>query len=108
MTILVRNLIVIFGLCLAGCSDDSTTRVTPSIDVVDNEQVQNRGAGKDNWWDKLPRPEWAAFERIEQDQEWFEVYLVADGIYAIYEPGQFEEVMSFLILGDDNALLFDT
>jgi glyoxylase-like metal-dependent hydrolase (beta-lactamase superfamily II)/membrane-bound inhibitor of C-type lysozyme len=73
-----------------------------------NEQVQNRGAGKDNWWDNLPRPEWSAFERIDQDQDWFEVYRVADGIFAIYESGQFEEVISFLITGDDRALLFDT
>ena len=75
---------------------------------TDNEQVQNRGANKDNWWDKLPRPEWAAFEKIEQDQDWFEVYRVADDVFAIYEPGQFEEVMSFLIVGTEKALLFDT
>jgi glyoxylase-like metal-dependent hydrolase (beta-lactamase superfamily II) len=31
-----------------------------------------------------------------------------DGIYAIYEPGQFEEVISFLIVGSKQALLFDT
>ena len=80
----------------------------PATGISNNEQVQNRGANKDNWWDKLPRPEWASFERIDQDQDWFEVYLVADDVYAIYEPGQFEEVMSFLIIGDKNALLFDT
>jgi glyoxylase-like metal-dependent hydrolase (beta-lactamase superfamily II) len=79
-----------------------------SSDAATNEQVQNRGAGKDNWWDKLPRPEWSAFERIDQDQDWFDVYRIADGVFAIYEPGQFEEVISFLILGDDRALLFDT
>ncbi len=76
--------------------------------VADNEQVQNRGANKDNWWDSLPRPEWSAFEKIEQSEDWFEVYRVDDGIFAIYEPGQFEEVISFLITGDDFALMFDT
>ncbi|MDH3533866.1 MAG: MBL fold metallo-hydrolase, partial [Gammaproteobacteria bacterium] len=79
-----------------------------SADFVSNEQVQNRGANKDNWWDSLPRPEWSAYERIEQDQDWFEVYRVADDIFAIYEPGQFEEVISFLITGQERALLFDT
>jgi len=73
-----------------------------------NEQVQNRGADKDNWWDSLPRPEWSAFERIEHDQDWFEVFRVADGVFAVYEPGQFEEVISFLITGEQRALLFDT
>ena len=76
--------------------------------MSNNEQVQNRGADKDNWWDSLPRPEWSAFEKIEQSEDWFEVYRVDDGVYAIYEPGQFEEVMSFLITGTDFALLFDT
>jgi hypothetical protein len=64
--------------------------------------------GKDNWWDNLPRPEWSAFHRIEQEQDWFEVYRIEDGIFAIYESGQFEEVISFLVTGDDRALLFDT
>lgn len=79
-----------------------------SYSSADNEQVQNRGANKDNWWDKLPRPEWGAFELVPQDQDWFEAYRVAEGIYAIYEPGQFEEVISFLIEGTERALLFDT
>lgn len=91
---------------LVGC--ERAPSETPEAPVANNEQVQARGADRDNWWDKLPRPEWAAFEKIEQDQDWFEVYLVADDVYAIYEPGQFEEVMSFLIVGDDSALLFDT
>ncbi len=91
--------------CLFGCGAETSV---PEVGTANNEQVQERGANKDNWWDKLPRPEWSAFERIEQDQDWFEVYLVADGVYAIYEPGQFEEVMSFLILGEERALLFDT
>ena len=78
---------------------------------VDDEQaagVENRGSDTANWWDALPRPEWALYEKIAQDQDWFEVYRVADGVFAIYEPGQFEEVISFLIEGTERALLFDT
>ena len=92
---------------LAGCGGEPPAE-TSAPEVVDNEQVQNRGANKDNWWDSLPRPEWSAYRKIEQSEDWFEVYLVDDEIYAIYEPGQFEEVMSFLIIGDDFALMFDT
>ena len=93
---------------LIGACGDSREDSAAEAPVANNQQVQERGANKDNWWDKLPRPEWAAFEKIDQDQDWFEVYRVADDVYAIYEPGQFEEVMSFLILGDERALLFDT
>ena len=39
---------------------------------------------------------------------WFEVYKVAPGTFAIYEPHQAEEVISYLILGKQKALLFDT
>lgn len=91
-------------LLLAACGGE----VPQGTTTADNTQVQNRGANKDNWWDALPRKEWAAFEAVPQGQPWFEVYNVSDGVYAIYEPGQFEEVISFLIVGEQRALLFDT
>jgi glyoxylase-like metal-dependent hydrolase (beta-lactamase superfamily II) len=104
-------MLVVFTVLVA-CSKESEvpaiSAMTSDPEVRDNAQVQNRGADKDNWWDSLPRPEWSAYQRIDQDEDWFEVYLVDDGIYAIYEPGQFEEVMSFLITGEDFALMFDT
>ena len=60
------------------------------------------------WCDRLPRPEFAREQRVPVAQDWFEVYRVADGVFAIYEPFQFQEVISYLIVGDDSALLFDT
>jgi len=108
---MMRSLVLAITLfTFVGCSWGLKQGRTPEPEaaVVNNSQVQNRGADKDNWWDALPRPEYASFEKVEQDQDWFEVYKVASGVYAIYEPGQFEEVMSFLVLGDDRALLFDT
>ncbi len=72
------------------------------------EKVENRGANKENWWDKLPRPEWKAFPQIQTNSNWFEVYQITPNIIAIYEPGQFEEVISYLITGTDKAVLWDT
>jgi glyoxylase-like metal-dependent hydrolase (beta-lactamase superfamily II) len=40
--------------------------------------------------------------------DWFEVYRVAEGVFAIAEPYQFQEVISYLVLGFERALLFDT
>ena len=77
-------------------------------DPEHDAQVENRGAGTENWWDSLPRPEWSQYERVAVDDDWFEVYRIIDGVFAIYEPGQFEEVISFLIAGQNYALLFDT
>lgn len=85
----------------SGCADEP-------LPDSDGDLVQNRGEGKENWWDALPRPAWNELERVEQDQAWFEVYRVEDGIFAIYEPGQFEEVISYLIVGSEKAVLFDT
>ena len=82
--------------------------MTAAAEVANNQQVQNRGADKDNWWDALPRPEWSAFTKVDLGDGWFDVYRIGDEIYAIHEPGQFEEVISFLIVGNDFALMFDT
>jgi glyoxylase-like metal-dependent hydrolase (beta-lactamase superfamily II) len=76
--------------------------------TADNALVQNRGEGKDNWWDALPRPAWNEFEKVFESQGWFEIYQIRPDVFAIYEPGQFEEVISYLIVGSDRALLFDT
>ncbi len=56
----------------------------------------------------LPRPAYAAFEKHPTSNEWFEVYEVEPDIWAIYEPFQWQEVISYLIVGSESALLFDT
>jgi glyoxylase-like metal-dependent hydrolase (beta-lactamase superfamily II) len=63
---------------------------------------------KPDWCKSLPRPEYKALERVPVSDPWFEVYKVAANTYAIYEPHQSEEVISYLILGQQKALLFDT
>ena len=40
--------------------------------------------------------------------EWFEVMEVADDVFAISEPQHWEQVISYLIVGGDSALLLDT
>jgi glyoxylase-like metal-dependent hydrolase (beta-lactamase superfamily II) len=61
-----------------------------------------------DWCRQLPRPEYAKLERVLPGEPWFEVYRIRSGVFAIYEPKQFEEVISYLILGEKRALLFDT
>jgi glyoxylase-like metal-dependent hydrolase (beta-lactamase superfamily II) len=60
------------------------------------------------WCRQLPRPEYATLQRVLSDESWFEIYRIRPGVFAIYEPKQFEEVISYLILGEKRALLFDT
>ncbi len=62
----------------------------------------------EKWYEKLPRPAWNGYEKLDQPDGWFEVYSLTDTVYAIYEDGQFEEVISYLVLGEERAALIDT
>lgn len=44
----------------------------------------------------------------QPDFDWFEVRSFAHDIYGIGEPGHFEDVKSFLVVGDELAMLVDT
>ena len=61
-----------------------------------------------DWCHALPRPEYKTLERVSISDPWFEVYKPAQGVFAIYEPHQAEETISYLIVGEKRALLFDT
>ena len=63
---------------------------------------------KPEWCQELPRPEYQRLPRLLADNSWFEVYEVVNGVFAIYEPHQAEETISYLITGDKQAVLFDT
>lgn len=63
---------------------------------------------KPEWCRQLPRPAYRNLERIAIQDSWFEVYRIRSGVFAIYEPHQAEEIISYLILGVKRAVLFDT
>src|SRR5216684_6438944 len=65
-------------------------------------------AQQPEWCEKLPRPAYSKLERVPTADPWFEVYKIRPGVFAIYEAHQLEEVISYLIIGRDKALLFDT
>ena len=74
-----------------------------NIELKVTAQVSNP-----EWCRALPRPEYKTLERASVSDPWFEVYKPAPGVFAIYEPHQAEEVISYLITGSNGALLFDT
>jgi glyoxylase-like metal-dependent hydrolase (beta-lactamase superfamily II) len=61
-----------------------------------------------DWCKSLPRPVYSKLERVKIPDPWFEVYKIRPGVFAIYEPHQLEEVISYLIVGTQKAILFDT
>ena len=62
----------------------------------------------ESWCDAAPLPELAAMEAPGAGDDWFKVYSVAPGVFAITEPRQAEGVTSFLVIGSERAVLFDT
>lgn len=60
------------------------------------------------WNKELPREQYKELVYIKNSQEWFQVYKTDEHIYAIYEPHHFQEVISYLIIGSNYALLLDT
>jgi len=82
-----------FPLALAAQSSDSRPQQSAQVP---------------EWCRPLPRPEYKSLERIPVTDAWFDVYKPAPAVFAIYEPHQSEEVISYLIVGNKQALLFDT
>lgn len=62
----------------------------------------------EKWWEALPRPGYASLEKVGIYEDWFEVYKLGEGTYAIYEPYQFQEALSYLVLGAERAALVDS
>jgi glyoxylase-like metal-dependent hydrolase (beta-lactamase superfamily II) len=60
------------------------------------------------WPACLPRPQWRSFKQLHVPGDWVEVYEVQPGVFALYEPRHWEEVISYLVLGRNRALMWDT
>lgn len=62
----------------------------------------------ESWCDAPPPPEVVALKLADVQDDWFKVFAVAPGVFAITEPRQLEGVSSFLIVGSKRAILFDS
>lgn len=97
---------VAFCLVVAvlGMVSISNAQVAPTRAEAHNEPLPP------DWCKNLPRAAYAGLERVNVPaaDQWFQVYKVRPGVFAIYEPHQYEEVISYLITGSKRALLFDT
>ena len=93
---------LVLGLAIfAACGDESTSDASPVGEVSDE-------AITPDWCSRLPRAQYAQLDRVDVNSDWFEVWEAGDRVLAIYEPKQWQEVISYLVLGMDRALLFDT
>ena len=65
-------------------------------------------ASTESWCDQSIRPEFKNFKEVITQNNWFKVYNVGEGVYAIAEPFNYQEVISYLIIGSERNILFDT
>ncbi len=86
---------------LAACAPAKEAPVTAGADPAAT------GAA-DSWCSQVPRQGNEAFPRAGVTSDWFDVYEVDSGVFALTEPRQFQETISYLIVGSSSALLFDT
>lgn len=61
-----------------------------------------------DWREGLPRKYYEKYKKVDITSEWYTVYQLPHNVYAITEPNHFQEVNSFLIIGESQALLLDT
>jgi glyoxylase-like metal-dependent hydrolase (beta-lactamase superfamily II) len=96
-------------ILLAACGRGTGAEAANDAEITPGAEVANSGSViTPEWCARLPRPEYAQLTRVAVGSDWFEVYKVGDDVLAIYEPMQWQEVISYLILGSERALLFDT
>jgi glyoxylase-like metal-dependent hydrolase (beta-lactamase superfamily II) len=72
------------------------------------EETRSELVQPSKWWESLPRPIYANLEKVDTDQIWYEVYKLTEDTYAIYEPFQFEEAISYLAVGNEKGVVIDT
>lgn len=65
-------------------------------------------ASLQGWCAEVPRPANKALAAAPVQSDWFEIVEAAKGVYAFVEPYQFQEAISYLIVGTKQALMFDT
>jgi len=99
---------LLFSLTAALGTSPHTLRALCALHSAPLPPNSQMSAQVPEWCRALPRPEYKTLQRVLPDEPWFEVYKIAPGVFAIYEPHQAEEVISYLIVGTKQALLFDT
>lgn len=85
----------------AGCTDTEDK-------LTEQATSYSSAADLGSFCDRLPRSAYADYRKHETSNDWFEVYEVESDVFAIYEPFQWQEVISYLIVGTESAVLFDT
>jgi glyoxylase-like metal-dependent hydrolase (beta-lactamase superfamily II) len=81
---------------------------TKSLLVLTALAAWGADARAESWCDAPPAAEFAALQTVDVGDDWFKVFAMAPGVFAIHEPRQYETVTAFLVVGTERAVLFDS
>lgn len=90
-------------ICTALDEDPDFLTCRPLFSGIEEREMQ-----KSRWPEALPRPGNNQLESVKSRSSWFEVYKVEENTFALLEPNHWEEVISYLIIGESRAVLFDS
>ena len=97
------RILALGAICIAaGCADqaeDTPAEVEDPSAVAEQASLQALG----DLADLLKTA-----QRIPNTTQWFEIISLPNDVYALWEPGHFEKVNSFLIVGAEKDVLYDT
>lgn len=105
--------VVLLAIGVAGCqpNGNASKDAVPDSAASASSNASSASAtplATATWCAQLPRPANRALPRVNVPSDWFEVYRVDDGVFALVESQQWQEAISYLIVGKTGALLFDT
>ena len=60
----------------------------------DTSGIDSLNIISDSWCKDLPRAIYTGLERVPVSSDWFLVYKLENDVFAIYEPRQWQEVIS--------------
>lgn len=109
-TFLSLGALGVSSMLLTGCTgnQEPTSTGSGAAGSASPGSTDTSGLVMPDWAEGVPYESWSQFEKVDVDDDWFSVYKLPGDVYAIQEDGQWELVISYLVLGSDKALLWDT
>ncbi len=106
------GLMLLMFYCNSDAASFAANEMASAADVVvvakETEDAPNPALATHPECDNLPRPANAALKLVSSADDWYQVYEAGPGVFALVEPYQYQEAISYLILGNSRALLFDS
>lgn len=92
----------LFAVCLLVACGGEAPPASEAVGETSDDAISA------DWCDQIPRAGYTDLDQVDVRSDWFEVWEAGERVFAIYEPKQWQEIISYVVLGSERALLFDT